>query len=128
MTGCFKAAGAGNPASRKPDDGLRVEDLVGLLVDLRLFGRGQVALVELLGGAGLGYNILNGQKQSANVQALNDQAARQNQTGAQLESYLTSGTLPAGLQGQVTQAVQSAKAAVEQAIDARQAEVRCLAL
>lgn len=63
-----------------------------------------------LGAGGLGYNILNGQKQTANVKALEDQAARQANTGAQLEGYLTSGTLPPGLKAGVDQAVSSAKA------------------
>lgn len=63
-----------------------------------------------LGAAGLGYSVLAGQKQSAATKALADQAAKQSATGDQLSSYLTSGTLPPGLQASVDQATQSAKA------------------
>ena len=64
----------------------------------------------LLAGGGLGYNILQGKKQTADVQALEAQAGQQAQTGAQLEGYLTSGTLPPGLQASVSQATAAAKA------------------
>lgn len=63
-----------------------------------------------LGAAGLGYNILQGQQQSAAVKALQAQASKQNQTADTLSGYLTSGTLPPGLQASVDQATQSAKA------------------
>ncbi len=64
-----------------------------------------------LGAGGLGYSILNGQKQTANEKALADQAAQSGALGNQLSSYLTSGTLPPGLQAGVTSAVQNDKAA-----------------
>ena len=63
-----------------------------------------------LGAGGLGYSILNGQKQTANEQALEQQAQNSAALGNQLSSYLTSGTLPPGLQAGVTSAVQNAKA------------------
>lgn len=63
-----------------------------------------------LAAGGLGYNIMQGQKQSAAVNALNAEAQQQGATGAQLEGYLTSGTLPPGLQASVAEAVQNAKA------------------
>ena len=44
----------GNPASPRRDDGLLAEKFVGLAVDLRFFGRCEVADVELLGGASPG--------------------------------------------------------------------------
>lgn len=63
-----------------------------------------------LSAGGLGYSVLAGQKQSAATKALEAQAAGQNATANQLSSYLTSGTLPPGLQASVDQATQSAKA------------------
>jgi len=69
-----------------------------------------------LGAAGLGYNILSGQKQSANQKALtgNAQQATANsnqmvQQGEALQKYLTDGTLPPAYQQQVDQAIQAAK-------------------
>ncbi len=69
-----------------------------------------------LGAAGLGYNILQGQKQSANQKALAGDAASATASantladhGAALEQYLTNGTLPAAYQTQVDQAIQDAK-------------------
>ena len=73
-----------------------------------------------LGAAGLGYNIYEGQKNTANQQALaaDAQTATANssqmvQSGEALQQYLTSGTLPPQYQQQVDQAISSAK---EQAI------------
>jgi hypothetical protein len=63
-----------------------------------------------LGVGGLGYSALQGKKQSAAENALAQEAQQQQGLSSQLDSYLTSGTLPAGLQASVTQAVQSAKA------------------
>jgi hypothetical protein len=69
-----------------------------------------------LGAAGLGYNILQGQKQSANQKALtadaNTATANSNKleaSGEDLQKYLTNGTLPAAYQSQVDQAIQDAK-------------------
>jgi hypothetical protein len=69
-----------------------------------------------LGAAGLGYNILQGQKQSANQKALTADAqqatANSNKleaSGEDLQKYLTNGTLPAAYQSQVDQAIQDAK-------------------
>jgi len=63
-----------------------------------------------LAAGGLGYNVLQGQKQSDAVKALQSEAQQQGATGAQLEGYLTSGTLPPGLQQSVDLAVKNAKA------------------
>lgn len=63
-----------------------------------------------LATGGLGYDIMQGQKQSAAVNAMNAEAQQQGATGAQLEGYLSSGTLPPGLQASVTEAVKNAKA------------------
>jgi hypothetical protein len=69
-----------------------------------------------LGAAGLGYNILSGQKQTANQNALAADAktATANSdkmvaSGEALQKYLTDGTLPPNYQAQVDQAIQDAK-------------------
>lgn len=63
-----------------------------------------------LAAGGTGFNILEGQKNSALQNQLAAQAGQQSATGSQLEGYLTSGTLPPGLQASVTTAVADAKA------------------
>jgi hypothetical protein len=68
-----------------------------------------------LGAGGLGYSIYEGTQQTANEKALTadaqtataNSASLANQ-GQGLVNYLTSGTLPAGYQTQVTQAINSA--------------------
>ena len=65
-----------------------------------------------LAGAGMGYNLLKGNAalpQSAQLTALAKQDSAQ---GAQLQSYLTSGTLPPGVQSGLTAAAQSAEASI----------------
>ena len=69
-----------------------------------------------LGAAGLGYNILTGQKQTANQNALTADANQATQNSQQLlnqgealTQYLTNGTLPPAYQSQVDQAINDAK-------------------
>jgi hypothetical protein len=69
-----------------------------------------------LGAAGLGYNILQGQKDSYNKAALTTDAniaagnsQQMVQSGEALQQYLTSGTLPPAYQQQVDQAIADAK-------------------
>jgi hypothetical protein len=69
-----------------------------------------------LGAAGLGYNIMAGQKQSANQKALTADAqkatANSDQmvaSGEALQKYLTDGTLPPAYQQQVDNAINDAK-------------------
>ena len=62
-----------------------------------------------VGAAGLGFNMLQGQKQSDAVKALAAQASDLSGQGAQMRSYLASGTLPPGLQASVDKAVADAK-------------------
>jgi hypothetical protein len=69
-----------------------------------------------LGAGGLGYNILQGQKQSANQKALSADAATATanstaltQQGEALTQYLQSGTLPDAYMKQVDQAIADAK-------------------
>lgn len=64
-----------------------------------------------LGAAGLGYSVLSANKQSDATKAIAGQAAAQGQLGAQLASYLQTGTLPPGLKSSVDQATAAAKAA-----------------
>jgi hypothetical protein len=68
-----------------------------------------------LGVGELGYNIYEGQKQTANVQALQNEAAYANASNQQLvaggealQQYLTSGTLPPRYMQQVTNAINDA--------------------
>lgn len=65
-----------------------------------------------LAGAGLGYNILQGQKTSAATDQLKSLADSQGAEGAVLRNYLATGTLPAGLQKSVDAAVASNKARI----------------
>ena len=72
-----------------------------------------------LGAAGLGYNIYQGQKQTASTQAIQNQganiagqAAELAGQGKELTSHLESGTLPPNIQAQVDQNVQAAKAKI----------------
>lgn len=69
-----------------------------------------------LGAGGLGYNILQGQKQTANQNALTADAKqatansnRLTASGEDLQKYLTNGTLPPNYQAQVDQAINDAK-------------------
>jgi hypothetical protein len=69
-----------------------------------------------LGAAGLGYNIFEGQKQTANEKALSADAATATANsnglvaqGEALQQYLTSGTLPPQYMSQVDQAISNAK-------------------
>jgi len=72
-------------------------------------------------GAGLGLSFLRGNKTDPNQQALQAEAPQllaQGQaltaSGQQLQTYLTSGTLPPALQSQVTSAVEAEKARIIQ--------------
>ena len=69
-----------------------------------------------LGGLGLGYNILQGQKQTANQKALSADAAQATAnsnklaaSGEQLQQYLTTGKLPDAYQQQVDNAIKDAR-------------------
>jgi len=69
-----------------------------------------------LGAGGLGYDILQGNKNTANQKALSADAAAATansqqmvQSGEALQQYLASGKLPEGYQSQVDQAISAAK-------------------
>jgi hypothetical protein len=68
----------------------------------------------LIAGGGLAYNIINQNKENAQQAELVQQAEAQQAQAQTLESYLSSGTLPPGLQGGVTQALQAQQAAIIQ--------------
>lgn len=107
-------SGAATAQSGAAPTGNALQEFLGLKAGTGIGGSG-ISAGTALGGAaaagGLGYSILNGQKQTANEKALADQAGKSAALGTQLSSYLTSGTLPPGLQAGVTSAVQNAKAA-----------------
>ena len=65
-----------------------------------------------LAATGLGYNIMQGNKQSAAVSALEAQAANQAATGTTLQSYLQNGTLPPAIQAQLNEATAAARARI----------------
>lgn len=69
-----------------------------------------------LGAAGLGYNILQGQKQSENLKALQADASKATKNsdslvsqGQALQQYLTTGKLPDAYEQQVNNAINDAK-------------------
>jgi hypothetical protein len=72
-----------------------------------------------VGAAGLGLNLMKGTQTTANQNNIGNVAGygtgvagSQTAMGTQLQSYLTSGTLPPGFQAQVDQAVQAKKAQI----------------
>lgn len=66
----------------------------------------------VLGAAGLGLDALKQQTPMKGTNQINQIADQERQQGAQLQSYLNSGTLPAGLQQSLNQATESAKATI----------------
>jgi hypothetical protein len=72
-----------------------------------------------LAAGGLGYNILQGQKLTANEQALTNAANTQLGQSQALQQYIQNGTLPAGLQAMVDRASQAAKAQMVSSYAAR---------
>jgi hypothetical protein len=69
-----------------------------------------LAPVAALGGIGL--DLLKGSTPVAGQAALSSEASQLSAQGQQLQSYLQSGTLPAGVQQSITQAANQAKAAI----------------
>ncbi|MDE2098997.1 MAG: hypothetical protein KGL39_17215 [Patescibacteria group bacterium] len=63
-----------------------------------------------IAGAGLGYNILQGQVALKGENQLSQIAGQEMKTGQTLQNYLTTGTLPPGLQASVKQATDAARA------------------
>lgn len=72
-----------------------------------------------IAGGGLAYDVLQGNKTDPNQQQLQNEAPQLlaqgsalSASGQQLQTYLTSGTLPPNLQAQVNQSVAAAKAQI----------------
>lgn len=65
-----------------------------------------------LSAGGLGYSVLEGQKVSANEQALQAAAGTQAGQGQALSNYIQTGQLPPGMAAQVANATAAAKAAI----------------
>lgn len=109
----------------------------GLSGAISSIGGGLKTAAPFIGLGSLGYNLFQGYEQKKQLNALNASEAQNAQTltntataennaaqpllaqGNVLTSYLTSNTLPAGLQEQVTQQLKSAKAAIIQGYASR---------
>jgi hypothetical protein len=112
--GVGQAAGAGGaPAAGQSSS---ISDLLDKAGSGAMKSLTSNPLGTALGAAGLGYNIFEGQKNTANQNALTADAktATANseqmvQSGEALQQYLTNGTLPPAYQQQVDQAINDAK-------------------
>jgi hypothetical protein len=72
-----------------------------------------------LGGALIGYDVLRGNQVPKGENAINATATQLGQQATQLESYLSSGTLPPGVSTALKQAASSAEAAIRSQYAAR---------
>ena len=72
-----------------------------------------------LGGALIGYDVLKGNQVPKGENAINATATQLGQQATQLESYLSSGTLPPGVATALKQAASSAEAAIRSQYAAR---------
>ncbi|HEY4355955.1 MAG TPA: hypothetical protein VGN16_09425 [Acidobacteriaceae bacterium] len=70
--------------------------------------------LEALGAGALGFDLLSGNQQPAGSQQLNTLANQDIASGHQLQSYLTSGALPPGMQASLNTANSAANAAIRQ--------------
>ena len=82
----------------------------GLLGGVKSFMKDYGSLA--LGGAGLAYNMLKGNEPVPYSAQLESQAAQLQAQGAQLQGYLTSGTLPPGMDAALQSAHNAAAAAI----------------
>src|SRR5229473_1061574 len=110
------AAGAGSAAPTAGGATSSISDLLSKAGSGAMKSLTSNPLGIALGAGGLGYNILQGNKNTANQKALSADAAAATansqqmvQSGEALQQYLASGTLPAGYQSQVDQAIAAAK-------------------
>lgn len=101
-------AAVGDAAAPAASSGLSLGGLGSLLPNNPLSLAGPA-----VAGGGLLYDVLKGNQKPANYGALEAQAGQANQQAGQLEGYLTSGQLPAGVQASLDAAKQSAIAAVK---------------
>ena len=88
----------------------------GFSLDKLITGAGDTlaknALPLALAGGALAYDVSKANTASPAVAQVQKQAAQESKTGQQLSSYLTSGTLPPGLQQSVTDAIAAEKARI----------------
>lgn len=70
--------------------------------------------LEAFGAGALGYNLLQGNQQPAGADQLKGIAGQDLASGHQLQSYLTSGALPPGMQASLNSANSAANAAIRQ--------------
>jgi hypothetical protein len=70
--------------------------------------------LQTLAGGALAYDVIAGNQQTSQQKALNAQAGSDIAQGNQLQSYLSSGQLPPGMQAQINSATQAAQASVRQ--------------
>lgn len=110
------AQGAGQAAGQAATKSTSISDLLSKLGNGAVDSVIKNPLPTALGAAGLGYNILQGEKQTANQKALSADAAQATQNsnnmvaqGQALQQYLTNGTLPPAYMQQVDQAINDAK-------------------
>src|SRR5216684_4825853 len=110
------AAGAGGAAPTAGGATSSISDLLSKAGSGAMKSLTSNPLGIALGAGGLGYNILQGNKNTKNQAALSADAAQATansqqmvQSGEALQQYLASGTLPAGYQSQVDQAIAAAK-------------------
>src|SRR5229473_48048 len=110
------AAGAGSAAPTAGGATSSISDLLSKAGSGAMKSLTSNPLGIALGAGGLGYNILQGNKNTKNQAALSADAAQATansqqmvQSGEALQQYLASGTLPAGYQSQVDQAISAAK-------------------
>jgi len=110
------AAGAGGAAPTAGGATSSISDLLSKAGSGAMKSLTSNPLGIALGAGGLGYNILQGNKNTKNQAALSADAAQATansqqmvQSGEALQQYLASGTLPAGYQSQVDQAISAAK-------------------
>jgi hypothetical protein len=114
--GADPTAAAGATAGATPAPGASAPSPIDSLVKGATDSLTKNPLGVALGAAGLGYNILQGQKQTGNQNALSADAATATANsgkllnqGEALTQYLTNGTLPPAYQTQVDQAINDAK-------------------
>lgn len=106
----------GAPLNAPPAQSSSIDSLLGKAGGGVMDSLTKNPLGVALGAGGLAFNVLNGQKQTANQKALAADAAtataNSNQmvkSGEALQNYLTSGTLPDAYMQQVEQAIKDAK-------------------
>ena len=110
-TGTTPASGTGTNPAQSPWQQFK-SDPLGTLGNGAVKSLTSNPLGVAAGVGGLGYAMYQGQKTNGNVQAMENQAQAQAIQGQNLESYIQSGQLPAGLAAQMKMAIDSNKARI----------------